>query len=280
MWISYQRSEPCHGKCVLLSSSARSPLAPSRPMPRPLEPRFSGSRRRLKACGSTRAALAPAARRLGGHDLVAEVGRAGAQAELVDAPVHVERRDRAHVAPAPGIGPSRALQIGVEAGGEALDRVAYGLRRAVRRLAARELLHRAHVLDALVEEVGLQVAVLGPEVARALRVDRDHDVGQLAQLILRVRVAVAEAQRPVVGRLDVGPAARRPPHLGAVALLGRLRGHWSGEHGQRRDGREDSPPHLANPMRSHGPTMPHAEMKTCLTDPLRRVQARLEGSSP
>ena len=56
---SYQRSEPCHGKCVLLSSSARSPLAPSRPMPRPLEPSWSAPRRRLKACGSIlRAALA------------------------------------------------------------------------------------------------------------------------------------------------------------------------------------------------------------------------------
>jgi hypothetical protein len=47
-----------------------------------------------------------------------------------------------------------------------------------------------------------------------LRVDGGHDVGQLADLVLRVGIAVAVAQRPVVIGLDVGPTARGAPDLG------------------------------------------------------------------
>ena len=206
--------------------------------------------------------------RLGGDDLGEEVARAGAQAELVDAAVDVQRRDRPHPAlPAAGRVrepvPAGAPQVGVVAGGEPRDRGADDPRRPVRRAPADEPLDRAHVLDALVEEVGLEVAVIPAEPARPARVHGHHDVGHPAQLVLRVCVAMAEAERPVVVRLDVGPAAGRPPHLCSVLLLGGIRCRRRSQHGECRRGPQDSPPHRRNPMR--------------FMTPLRPVQPRLEG---
>ena len=269
-WISCQRSEACHGKCVLLSTSARSPRAPSRPIAVGVgaerlraEPAVERAwirppRRASGACGG----------RLGGDDLVEEVGRAGAQAELVGAAVDVERRDRPHPAlPAAGRVrepvPAGAPQVGVVARGEPRDRGADVPRRPVRRAPADEPLDRAHVLDALVEEVGLEVAVIPAEPARPARVHGHHDVGHPAQLVLRVCIAMAEAERPVVVRLHVGPAAGRPPHFCSVLLLGGIRCRRRSQHGECRRGPQDSPPHRRNPMR--------------FMTPLRPVQPRLEG---
>src|SRR4051812_18998185 len=117
------------------------------------------------------------------------------------------------------MGDAGLAQVGVDAGGEAAHALAHARGRAVGRAPPREPLDGLLVLDALVEEVGGEVVPGRAEAPRALRADGRDDVGQLPDLVARVGVAVAEAQRPEVARLDVRHAAGRAPDRGVVATL-------------------------------------------------------------
>ena len=128
--------------------------------------------------------------------------------------------DHVRRCPEPGLGrdvaasPDLAPRHGVQLPGPA------------RHLERHQLLDGSVLVDAAVEEVRVEVVELcsvstalvglvGPEVPRALAVDRDVGLGDLAQVVLRERVAVAVAQAPEVRRLDVRDAVRGPPDLGA-----------------------------------------------------------------
>ena len=105
------------------------------------------------------------------------------------------------------------------AGGEAAhERPGVGRRRARRvGVAVEQPLELAAGDEAPVEDVAVEVAALGPEVARALAADGEHPVGQGADVVLRERPADAEADAGVVLRLHVRHAVRRAAHLGRVA---------------------------------------------------------------
>ena len=200
----------------------------------------------------------------GGGDQSAEQRLArGALAELVEAAVELAHGDR----PDPGLpaaarvgetGTAGPAQVGVVAGDEAAHVRAHVGAGPVRIALPRQPLDHAGGVDAGEEEVGLEVvglpaevavARVRPEVARSLRVDRGHDVGEATDLVARVGVAGAEAQRPVVARLDVRHAAGGAADLGRVAAVGGRRGGTGGDDGCGQYRRGERSPHGAESLR-------------------------------
>jgi hypothetical protein len=191
-------------------------------------------------------------RRLRARDPLDRHARARQQRELVEAPVDVELGDRPHPrrAAAARVGqpvdPGLA-QVVVVARHIAGDAGADLRPRAVRRRLLQQALDHPVVVQALEEEVRVEVvrpravaaarvAPVGAEVARALGAHGHVRLGDLAQVVLCERVAVAVAQALVGARLDVRDPVRRAADLDV----------WGGD--RRRGAREqenegDSEPH-------------------------------------
>ena len=159
---------------------------------------------------------------------------AGEAAQLMEAAVDVDRPDGPHPARplAARVGyavDAGTAQVHVVAVDVAPDQLLHPRHWALGRWRGHQVLDDAGPVDALVEEVGLEVVVdaavaregpraVGPEVARALSGHRDVGVGDRADVVLRERVREPEAEPPeAVGR-DVGDAIGRAPDRRSEAL--------------------------------------------------------------
>ena len=130
--------------------------------------------------------------------------------ELVEAPVDVELRDRAHPigAAAALVGKAVDTDVGevvVVAGDVAADHLLQLGQRPLRGRAGHQVLDQSRVVDLGVEEVGVEVVDdgtvagelprgVGAEVARALAGNRDVAVGDRAEVVGGEGVGVAEAR--------------------------------------------------------------------------------------
>ena len=197
--------------------------------------------------------------RLGAADPVDRDAAAREQDELVEAAVHLDVADRLHPRLAAAALVRHAVaaadvgEVAVPAFRVAVDQVAQLLRRPVGRRLGEDVLDRVRVEYLLPEEVrvevvradpvaALDVASVGPEEARPLRVHRHVVLRHHAQVVLRERVAVPVA-RPGEGvRLDVRDAVLGAPdgHAG-IGLRRANRGGLAragAGRGKRRDGAE------------------------------------------
>ena len=184
---------------------------------------------------------------------------AGQRGQLVEAPVDVHLVDRAHprLAAARQVGElvhAGVAQVGVVAGDVAADTLLDLGQRARGRRLRQELLDDLRVVDALVEEVGVEVVdrrsvaleaprVVGPEEPRALGADGDVAVGDLAQVVLRERVRVAVGQAREVVRVDVRDPVRGAPDRHVHGMRGGRRGKPCRDHDPCQD--LDPSPHRA-----------------------------------
>ena len=159
------------------------------------------------------------------HDPVDDRARAGQDAELEEAPVHVDRLDRPDplLAAAGRVGDPVAasvLQVLVVAPHVTADAAAHLGRRAVGRLLRDQLLDHLPLLHPLEVEVGVEVPVrrpvageeprlVRPEEARALGIHRHVLGGDGADVVLRERVCEPGGQALHVLRRDVRHAELR-----------------------------------------------------------------------